>query len=207
MTGSIIYVHATIRREMLFIANSFGFENARDFLMSAFRYHDFGLVLPIMVGVGIIEGFVYMLFGLKFMELIALGVLFIFEIISGIWASRVQYNNYKALLKKDKGKLTFIEKCELRDKIDKYRFSSSKLKRAGAVMGFWLIILFVIWQFTFHNGTVSTLFNTAHLIFVSYIVSIYVVSVIENGIVISGNKEKFLPLSQSIKNLFKHQQK
>jgi hypothetical protein len=183
--------------------NPFGFEGMKDFFSSAFRYNELEVTFPVTLIIGSINFYVFNYFGIQFMEMIALIVLFILEIISGIWASNVNFIEYKNKLDKNRANLSEAECCELQYKIDKYKFSSSKLKRAGAVMGFWLIILFIVHQFSLDSkGTVSTVFNNAHFVFLSYIISIYIVSVIENAMVISGTKDKYLPLKNVIKNIF-----
>ena len=197
MSGTIKYSVVIFKKEIMLMSNTFGFEGVADFFSSALRINEFGSILPIAIFVGISERIAYYFFGLDSMEFIALIVLFILEIITGIWASKTKYKEYKEFLSKNKEKLSKIELCEMLDNIEKYRFSSGRLKRAGAVMGFWLIIIFIIWQFTTNDRhpTLAVIFNTLHFIFLSYIIGIYLVSVIENIAVISKKKDKFTPLS------------
>ena len=197
----------TLNTNVMFFLTSFGFNGAGDFLTSTFRTNDFPVILPVMAGITVIQNAIFYLFGIEYMELIALIFLFVLEIVSGIWASSVLYRKYNLFYEKNKQKMNAIELCEMKEKIERYRFSSTKLKRAGTVMGFWLIILFIIWQFAKHEGMISYIFNTAHHIFMTYIVSIYIVSVIENAIKISGSEKKFLPLKDALKNAFKQNNK
>ena len=181
----------------------FGFEGLNDFFSSSLRYNDLEIITPLTIFLVSLKLLIFDWFGIQYMEMVALIVLFILEIFSGIWASSVNYQKHISEYEKKKDVLSESDCCELKFKIEKYKFSSTKLKRAGAVMGFWLIIIFIIHQFSLDaKGTISAIFDTAHFIFLSYMISIYIVSVIENGITISGNREKYLPLKNAIRNIF-----
>ena len=90
----------TLKKEMRFMVNSFGFDSLLDFLTTAFRTSQFNLIAIVAFTLGVVNQAVHYIFGLETGLFIALIVLFIVEIISGIWASRIRYLGYTDLLKK-----------------------------------------------------------------------------------------------------------
>lgn len=189
-----------LKQETRFMFNSFGFDSMCEFANSAFRIRELHLIAPLALTMALLDGILHYVFGLEAMMFMALVALFVLEIISGIWASKIKYKYYINILSKEKGTMNSEELTLVLKKVERYKFSSSKLKRAGVVMGFWLIILAIIWQFTHfdHSTILSTIFNTLHIIFVSYIIGVYLVSVVENVAVMSGKQSKFMNLKDLI---------
>ena len=176
---------------LILVVNSFGFNSICEFLNTSLRYTHLKITIPIAMFITLVSETLHEVFGLTGPLFYALLTLFILELISGVWASRVKLRAYKDMLKNPD--LAEGERLNCMCRVRQYSFSSRRFSRAGAVMGFWLIIIYILWQFAhFENSEVlSAIFYSIHVLFISYIVGIYLISVLENIIALSKNGSDF----------------
>lgn len=151
---------------------NFGFDNYEGFLKSMFHNQLLAITIPI----SLISATVEVLFGLKFITLIAFVVLLSFELITGIVASRI------------KGQ----------------RISSRKFSRFGFKLFTWLIFLFILNVFKKEyegQSVISEVFSWLHSSVIIYVSLEYLISVLENIDTITGSDTSML--TRAMKNKIK----
>lgn len=151
---------------------NFGFDNYEGFLKSMFHNQLLAITIPI----SLISATVEVLFGLKFITLIAFVVLLSFELITGIVAART------------KGQ----------------RISSRKFSRFGFKLFTWLIFLFILNVFKKEyegQSVISEVFSWLHSSVIIYVSLEYLISVLENIDTITGSDTSML--TRAMKNKIK----
>lgn len=140
------------------------YNTTHDFIMSlfpSFKYKSLGLIV---VSVSAMSGFVEVYFGMKLLTLFSFILLLAVELISGMYAS------------------VFIKKQKL---------ESAKMQRFTIKLTMWLIALFIVnsffKEFETKNILAASLFEWLHDAVMIYAALEYLVSVLENISVITGD--------------------
>jgi hypothetical protein len=159
-----------------YIVNNFGFTNCSDFHDSIIHSNLITLTLPLVGISSIFEKY----FGLEHLTIISFGVLIFLELLTGLLSSKVRG----------------------------VKIESKKFSRFGLKVLVWLSLIFITnslkteyKSYTDVAGTIAyTMFNWLHTFLFIYINMEYLISVLENLGVITGNKKQTTNLIKLIKN-------
>lgn len=161
-----------------YIVTNFGFSNCSDFFNSIIHPNFILLTLPITGISAILEKY----FGLEHLTLISFAILIFLELLTGLISSKVR----------------------------NVKIESKKFSRFGLKVLVWLSLIFITNSlrleykpYTDTAGIIAhTMFNWLHTFLFIYINMEYLISVLENLGVITGNKKESTNLIKFIKNKF-----
>lgn len=161
-----------------YIVNNFGFSNESDFLNSFLHTNLISVTLPIVGISSIVEKY----FGLEHLTMISFSLLIFLELLTGLLSSKVRG----------------------------IKIESRKFGRFGLKVLVWLSLIFIInslrLEYKSHTDTIGvlgyTIFNWLHTFLFIYINMEYLISVLENLGVITGNKKGNNTMIKLIKNKF-----
>jgi hypothetical protein len=148
-----------------YIVTNFGFSDCSDFLNSFLHFNLMNVTLPI-VG---ISAFIEKYFGLEHLTIMSFGLLMILELVTGLMAS----------------------------KIKKVKIESKKFGRFGLKVLVWFSLIFITnslsIEYKSHKDVIGSMahamFNWVHTFLFIYINMEYLISILENLGVITGNKK------------------
>lgn len=148
-----------------YIVTNFGFTNSSDFVCSFLHINLLTITLPLAgISVGIEK-----YFGLEYLTIISFGLLIFLELVTGLLSSKVR----------------------------KVKIESKKFSRFGLKVLIWFSLIFItkslMMEYKQYTDTVGVLaysmFNWLHTFIFIYINMEYLISVLENLGVITGNKK------------------
>jgi hypothetical protein len=159
-----------------YIVTNFGFSNSSDFLSSFLHVNHLSITIPIVGISSILEKY----FGLSHLTIISFGLLISLELITGLISA----------------------------KIKKIKLESRKFSRFGLKILIWFSLIFItntlMLEYKGHQDTASsiayTIFSWLHTFLFIYINMEYLISVLENLGVITGNKKDTNNIIKMIKD-------
>jgi hypothetical protein len=145
-----------------FIVNNFGYDNANEFFNSFIHTKILYITLPLTFITSLFDIF----FGLNILTIIAFIVLLMLELVTGLVAS----------------------------KIKKIKIESKKFSRFGIKLFTWLLLLFITNTFKtqYQNDMEFFYYRWLHSFVFMFVITEYLISVLENISVISGKSYKKL---------------